>query len=243
VLGAALLLAADFPRKDFLSTAHSYRELIAVAAKYKANSVYGLPHSLVDNMFPMLIAAVVSHRYGLTELGFYNICLKFRMPFIAVSNSLGMLRQKDVMDERDGVATDNPGKHSSMRRPVVFALLLSPLLILAPIICQTFLAAQWVQAGYYALICSPTFILTYFIGSFGATAYLLNRQRVAFRFGVLFNLAQFLPFGIVFISPQLDFISMRDALLISSALCSAVLGFHLRWLLKISSPTYVRQCA
>jgi O-antigen/teichoic acid export membrane protein len=242
VFGAALLLLAGFPRKEFLSTPHSRSELVVVASKYKANSLYGLPHAIADNIFPLLIAAVISHKYGLTELGFYNICLKFKMPFTAVANSLGMLRQKSVIDAQGSVGSKAVA-HETMRRTFMFGLLLSPLLLFAPIICKTLLAERWAQAGYYVLICSPVFMLGYLIGTFGSTAYLLNRQQTAFRFGVSFNAAQFLPFAVVFLLSLSDVISMRDALIISSFLCSAVLVLHLRWLLIITSDRYVRQCA
>jgi O-antigen/teichoic acid export membrane protein len=242
VFGATILLLAGFPWKAFLSSSHSRTDLAIIASKYKANSLYGLPHALADNIFPLLIAAVVSHKYGLTELGFYNICLKFKMPFTAVASSIGMLRQKDIIDGQ-GLSAGSAVAHEGMRRTLFFGLLLSPLLLFAPIICKTLLAARWERAGYYVLICSPVFVLSYLIGTFGSTAYLLNRQQTAFRFGLSFNAAQFLPFAAVFLLSLSDAISMRDALIISSLLCSAVLVLHLRWLLIITSDRHVRQCA
>jgi O-antigen/teichoic acid export membrane protein len=229
LVGAVLVLCLGSHPK-LRPAAASRATVWATVKKYSKNSLYGLPHAMIDNALPLVLASTIGHWYGRTELGWYNIALKFKMPFTAAANSFGMLYHEAVHRRLN---SSRDSAEANIKRATLFGTILCPLLLFAPLICRFILGPGWAPAGYYVLLSSPMFVLSYLVGTFGATGYLLNRQRTAFRYGLAFNVAQVLPFLAVAVYTNPGKWPIEYAIALSSGLCALVLVFHLRWLARL----------
>lgn len=207
--------------------------IASVAKKYAKNACYGLPHVFMDNAAALLLNALILRGFGEAALGLFSISLKFKMPLNAISGAFAMIHQKEIAGGNSKSSDILLRNRKQLKRVAAIATLFAPIFMVAPWLAGTFLGDEWVYAGVCAQALSPMIICAFFVACFGSTAYLMDAQRGAFLFGIIFHVSTISPFaGLTLASAPLS-ASLAEIFALSSILGALVLLFHLRWLLRL----------
>lgn len=184
--------------------------------KHKNYPIFNMPSQLLNTSSIQLPILLISTFYGAFEVGSYSKATSLiQLPLSLVGNAMSTVffqHASQLNNEKDF-----DGLYSltlnSYRKMLVFSII--PLIILVgfgDILFGLVLGQKWIEAGRYASILSPWFILSFLTSPFSTILYLKNKHKQNFNINLILVSTRV---GIVFFTGIYGY-TMKTLLFISS---------------------------
>ena len=239
-VGAAVLLGPFWRRWGARLCAVRWRGARAQALRYREFPAVNLPHALLDALQASGVIALIGGLFGPGLLGLYSLGNRvLRTPMATVGSAVAQVFQKRVADALHHGGNVRALVIGVLKRLGLVALLVMPVLALAPALFAFVFGEAWREAGVYSQILGPWMLLNFLLSPLSQLPLLLGRQARALGYGVAYQVAMLAPL----LAAWLLALSLREALLIQSIAASAVLLVYGAWLYRISGRGPLRELA
>ena len=237
-VGAAVLLGPFWRRWGARLCAVRWRGARAQALRYREFPAVNLPHALLDALQASGVIALIGGLFGPGLLGLYSLGNRvLRTPMATVGSAVAQVFQKRVADALHYGGNVRALVIGVLKRLGLVALLMIPVLALAPALFAFVFGEAWREAGVYSQILGPWMLLNFLLSPLSQLPLLLGRQARALGYGVAYQVAMLAPL----LAAWWLSLSLRQALLSQSVAGSAVLLVYGAWLYRISGRGPLRE--
>lgn len=171
------------PRDKF--TARIFRSIVS---KYRDFPLINSLHAFTDIFATQfLLFYIITVYFSEKELGLFFMMHRYvRAPIVLITSSVSQLyyveASKAIQNNTSALAIAT----KTLKTAALFAIPFCIVLVIgAPVLFSWYLGPSWRQAGEYAQILAPMFLLYFFVSPLSGTPILYKKQRTAFVISVL----------------------------------------------------------
>ena len=198
---------------------------------YKDQVTSNTPHSLLTSMtgnIPILLLGIFFSPVAAGLYGFsYRVCYT---PVKIISRSISNVLNKQLTEQFN---QNIPGRRLVLKLIVVSLGISIPLnltlFIWGPQLFRFVFGKDWMEAGIYARLLTPWFVLSFIASILSFIPIIYNRQRKALVLEVISLIMRLLGFAIGIIIGSVYF-----AIASYSILGSLILGYYILWIMKLT---------
>jgi teichuronic acid exporter len=162
-----------------------------VRKKYQNFPKFSLPTDLLNNLTNQFPVLIINTFAGQTTTGLFNMCNRLlSMPQIFVANSLGEVFRQRASHDFNHIGSFRNIYLKTITTLVGFSII--PFLILVtwgPDLFAFFLGQQWREAGSFARIMAPLFLLRFINSPISYSLYIVGKLRFDLTMTVYLNLS------------------------------------------------------
>jgi teichuronic acid exporter len=162
-----------------------------IRKKYQNFPKFSLPTDLLNNLTNQFPVLIINSFAGQTTTGLFNMCNRLlSMPQIFVANSLGEVFRQRASHDFNHIGSFREIFLKTIKTLVVFSIV--PFLILVtwgPDLFAFFLGQQWREAGSFARIMAPLFLLRFINSPLSYSLYIVSKLRFDLTMTVYLNLS------------------------------------------------------
>jgi teichuronic acid exporter len=190
LLGIRIKRATDISLRTMFSNQKIIRK------KYQNFPRFSLPTDLLNNLTNQFPVLLINSFAGQTTTGLFNMCNRLLyMPQIFVANSLGEVFRQRASHDFNHIGSFREIYLKTIKTLILFSVL--PFLVLitwGPDLFAFFLGQQWREAGSFARIMAPLFLLRFINSPLSYSLYIVGKLRFDLTMTVYLNLSTIIIF-------------------------------------------------
>lgn len=185
LLYLTVILKEDHIRFRWITRSRMMRN----ASRFRNFPKLNLPHAFSDVLQANGIVFLISTFHGTSELGAYSLTMRVvQTPITLIGAAFAQVfYQKAVEVYRDDEDLQNFVKNLVRRLFFIGLPIFLGIFLVSPFLFGFLFGEEWKEAGIYAQILAPYMFIKFIVSPVSQLPSILDQQRTAFRYGVLFN--------------------------------------------------------
>jgi O-antigen/teichoic acid export membrane protein len=205
---------------------NEFGELIQIAKRHYMFPLYSLPSELINRAGKQLPVFFIGHLSGEAAVGVYNLCSRMlSFPISLISNAVAEVFKKRVIDEYHEIGNCMDIFKKTAKMLLLIGILPTiTLLLFGPELFSFVFGNNWHEAGIYARILSPMYLLQLIVSPLTYIYFLKEKLREDFIIHLCYIVTLILLFSVSSL-----YLSLFETLIIFSIInCGLYLIYFFR---------------